>query len=97
MAGKKELTDDTLIAGPDSVQYTVQGQRAGSSGPLSPIFTVNFGQAPGGGFSATVLGGQVGCRRARRQLQRLSRWHPRGDDRGASTASNRVPPTASHR
>ncbi len=47
--------DDTLIAGPDSVQYTVQGQRADSSGPLSPIFTVNFGQARGGGFAASVV------------------------------------------
>lgn len=39
------------------MQYTVQGQRADSSGPLSPIFTVNFGQAPGGGFTATVMAG----------------------------------------
>lgn len=57
VSGKKEFVDDTLIAGPDSVQYTVQGQRADSSGPLSPIFTVNFGQAPGGGFTATVTSG----------------------------------------
>jgi hypothetical protein len=57
VSGKKEFVDDTLIAGPDSVQYTVQGQRADSSGPLSPIFTVNFGQAPGGGFTATVQAG----------------------------------------
>ncbi|GMU84513.1 MAG: hypothetical protein AMXMBFR47_43820 [Planctomycetota bacterium] len=53
--GKKEFIDDSLIAGPDSVQYTVQGQRADSSGPLSPIFTVNFGQAPGGGLTASVV------------------------------------------
>jgi len=57
VSGKKEFVDETLIAGPDSVQYTVQGQRADSSGPLSPIFTVNFGQAPGGGFTATVQAG----------------------------------------
>jgi hypothetical protein len=54
VSGKKTFVDGTLIAGPDSVQYTVQGQRADSSGPLSPIFTVNFGQAPGGGVTATV-------------------------------------------
>ncbi|MFN0137051.1 MAG: hypothetical protein ACKVS9_13150 [Phycisphaerae bacterium] len=75
MAGEKELTDDTLIAGPNSVQYTVQGQRAGSSGPLSPTFTVNFGQAPGAGFSATVLGGQVGCRLARLLFVEWSSGH----------------------
>lgn len=79
VSGKKEFVDDSLIAGPDSVQYTVQGQpltrdatsshvdaqrpsrvkgqRADSSGPLSPVFTVNFGQAPGGGFTATVHAG----------------------------------------
>ncbi len=57
LSGRKEFVDNTLIAGPDSVQYTVQGQRADSSGPLSAIFTVNFGQAPGGGFTATVMSG----------------------------------------
>jgi hypothetical protein len=30
-----------------AVQYTVQGQRANLSGPVSPIFTVNFGKLPG--------------------------------------------------
>jgi hypothetical protein len=55
VSGKKEFIDDTLIAGPDSVQYTVQGQRADSSGPLSPIFVVNFGRLPGGGVTATVM------------------------------------------
>jgi hypothetical protein len=54
VSGKKTFVDNTLVAGPDSVQYTVQGQRADSSGPLSPIFIVNFGQAPGGGVTATV-------------------------------------------
>jgi hypothetical protein len=57
VSGKKEFIDDTLIAGPDSVQYTVQGQRADSSGPVSPIFTVMFGQAPGGGLTAMVTSG----------------------------------------
>ncbi len=57
VSGKKTFVDDTLIAGPDSVQYTVQGQRADSSGPVSEIFTVNFGQLPGGGRTATVVEG----------------------------------------
>ena len=54
VSGKKTFVDDTLVAGPDSVQYTVQGQRADSSGPESPIFTVNFGRLPNGGLTATV-------------------------------------------
>ena len=57
VSGKKEFVDNTLVAGPDSVQYTVQGQRSDQSGPLSEIFTVNFGQAPGGGMTATVQAG----------------------------------------
>ena len=36
------------------MQYTVQGQRADTSGPLSPVFTVNFGRAPDGMRNATV-------------------------------------------
>lgn len=55
VSGKKEFVDDTLIAGPDSVQYTVQGQRADSSGPLSSIFAVNFGRLPGRGLTASVM------------------------------------------
>ncbi len=65
VSGKKEFVDDSVSFGPEvregihapAVQYTVQGQRADSSGPLSPIFTVNFGQAPGGGLTATVMAG----------------------------------------
>ncbi|MBL8879122.1 MAG: hypothetical protein JNG88_08385 [Phycisphaerales bacterium] len=57
VSGKKEFVDDSLVAGPDSVQYTVQGQRADSSGPLSPIFTVNFGRLPGGQVTASVMQG----------------------------------------
>lgn len=52
--GTKNFVDSTFFAGPDSVQYTVQGQRSDSAGPLSDIFTINFGKAPGGGFFATV-------------------------------------------
>jgi hypothetical protein len=48
VSGRKEFVDDTLVAGPDSVQYTVQGQRSDQSGPLSPVFTVNFGKLPSG-------------------------------------------------
>lgn len=49
ITGSKKFTDTTFFAGPDSVQYTVQGQRADSSGPVSDAFTINFGRAPGGG------------------------------------------------
>jgi hypothetical protein len=34
-----------------------QGQFADAAGPLSQVFTVNFGRAPGGGFTATVSSG----------------------------------------
>ena len=54
VSGKKAFVDATLVAGPDSVQYTVQGQRGDLAGPVSPIFTVNFGKLPDGGRSATV-------------------------------------------
>ncbi len=62
VSGRKEFLDDTLSFEPGvregihapAVQYTVQGQRADSSGPLSPIFTVNFGRLPGGGMTASV-------------------------------------------
>lgn len=47
--GSKMFVDTTFIAGPDSVQYTVQGQRAGLSGPVSDVFLVTFGQPGGGG------------------------------------------------
>jgi hypothetical protein len=67
VSGRKEFVDDSLIAGPDSVLYTVQGQRADSSGPLSPIFTVNFGRLPSGGFTASVMAsGQPGAYEATR-------------------------------
>lgn len=47
--GKKSFTDTTLLAGPDSVQYTIQGQRGNSMGPVSDLFTVNFGRTGGDG------------------------------------------------
>lgn len=49
VTGVKKFTDNTFFAGPDMVQYTVQGQRADQAGPVSPIFTVNFGRLPGAG------------------------------------------------
>ncbi len=52
-SGKKKFVDDTLIAGPDSVQYTVQGQRGDQTGPVSPVFIVNFGRLPGGRRTVT--------------------------------------------
>ena len=54
VSGKKKFVDTTLVAGPDSVQYTVQGQRADSTGPVSPVFMVTFGQLPSGGMTAFV-------------------------------------------
>ena len=59
VSGKKEFVDGTFLAGPDSVQYTVQGQRSDSSGPVSEIFTVNFGNLPGIGMAASVSGGGI--------------------------------------
>ena len=43
VTGSKAFTDSSFAAGPDSVQYTVQGQRSDQSGPVSGILTVNFG------------------------------------------------------
>lgn len=55
ISGKKEFIDDTLVAGPDSVQYTVQGQRGNLAGPVSPTFIVSFGRAPDGGFTTAFV------------------------------------------
>ncbi|MCB9852659.1 MAG: hypothetical protein H6819_06160 [Phycisphaerales bacterium] len=54
VSGKKKFVDTTLVAGPDSVQYTVQGQRSDSAGPVSQIFVVTFGQLSDGTSSAYV-------------------------------------------
>jgi hypothetical protein len=54
VTGAKKFVDGTLTAGPDFVQYTVQGQRADSTGPTSDVFTVNFGRAPNGALTAYV-------------------------------------------
>ena len=47
VTGTKKFTDKTFFAGPDFVEYTVQGQRSDQSGPVSEVFVVNFGQAGG--------------------------------------------------
>jgi len=64
VSGKKEFVDQTLFAGPDFVQYTVQGQRSDSTGPLSEVFTVNFGRLPGGAMTANVTTGGSGINAA---------------------------------
>lgn len=57
VTGSKKFIDTALLAGPDMVQYIVQGQRSGQSGPTSEVFTINFGQSPGGRRIASVSGG----------------------------------------
>lgn len=52
----KKFIDTTLEAGPDWVQYCVQGQRSSQSGPVSDALTINFGRAPGGGMTVTSSG-----------------------------------------
>jgi hypothetical protein len=44
VTGEKRFVDNSFTAGPDSVQYTVQAQRADSAGLESEIFTVRFGR-----------------------------------------------------
>jgi hypothetical protein len=59
VTGTKDFTDTTFNAGPDSVQYTVQGQRSTQAGPLSDILTINFGRGLGrsGAENFSVEGG----------------------------------------
>src|SRR5262249_1902804 len=58
-------TDTTFFAGPDSVQYTIQGQRADATGPLSEVLTVNFGRAADGSIQAVgTTGGEGGMQLA---------------------------------
>jgi hypothetical protein len=44
VTGERRYVDNTFIAGPDSVQYNVQAQRADSAGPLSEAFIIRFGR-----------------------------------------------------
>ncbi len=57
---KKEFVDETFVAGPDSVQYTVQGTRSGVLGTMSQVFLVSFGISPTGAMTATVSTGAPG-------------------------------------
>lgn len=59
ISGVRSFTDNTFIAGPDSVQYTIQGQRGPSAGLTSDPITINFGrQGPGRG-TVTVEGADL--------------------------------------
>lgn len=62
VTGTKKFIDNTFFAGPDSVQYTVQGQRSDSSGPVSDILIINFGRVSGGGFSVSTIANDTGER-----------------------------------
>jgi hypothetical protein len=66
VTGVKRFNDNSFIAGPDSVQYTIQGQRSDTSGPVSAILTINFGRAGGGGGAVAGAvagaGGQLGTK-----------------------------------
>ncbi len=46
--GRKAHVDETLPAGTEQVEYTVQGLRGRQCGPVSPILTVCFGRRPDG-------------------------------------------------
>ncbi len=56
ISGEKKFVDNNFIAGPDSVQYTVQGHRSDAVGPESDAFTINFGKTASGQVVATVAG-----------------------------------------
>ncbi len=55
VTGVKRFTDKNFFAGPDSVQYLIQGQRGDQSGPANSI-NVTFGQSPEGAMTAFVTG-----------------------------------------
>ncbi len=58
VTGEKRYVDNTFFSGPDRVEYTIQGQRADSAGPVSNVLTVQFGRT-GPGFSIVgVTGGE---------------------------------------
>jgi hypothetical protein len=57
VTGTKFYTDAGFSAGPDRVEYTVQGARAGTTGPVSNILVVNFGAGGGGGFQVFASDG----------------------------------------
>lgn len=53
-AGQKSYSDGTIPAGVENVQYTIQGQRADSTGPVSEVFTVSFGRPMSGEVTVTT-------------------------------------------
>ncbi|MBX3396679.1 MAG: hypothetical protein KF841_15060 [Phycisphaerae bacterium] len=87
VSGTKKFVDETLVAGPDSVQYTVQGTRANQVGPVSPIFTVQFGRSPDGGFTATATesGGTLAADKALVDAIVGSKPHPAAIAHAANT------------
>ena len=52
--GAKRFIDTSLDTGHDCVEYTVQGQRGGLTGPVSNILTINFGRSGHGGAVSHV-------------------------------------------
>ena len=61
VTGEKRYVDNDFFAGPDSVQYTVQGQRADRAGPNSDVFIINFGRS---GPGITITGTSTAARMA---------------------------------
>ena len=59
VSGERRYVDNSFLAGPDSVEYTVQAQRADRAGAESAIFTINFGVATRRG-TQTVTGTSEG-------------------------------------
>lgn len=51
---RKRFVDAALPAGSDSVEYTVQGQRSDTLGPVSGVCMVYFGQTSGGQMTASI-------------------------------------------
>lgn len=61
VTGERRFVDNTFVAGPDSVEYTVQAQRADSASPLSEIFVIRFGRnGPGRSLSIETSGANNG-------------------------------------
>lgn len=54
VTGEKRFTDETVPAGAERVDYTVQGQRGRRTGPLSEILVVTIGQVDVARDAATV-------------------------------------------
>jgi hypothetical protein len=63
VTGERRFVDNTFIAGPDSVEYIVQGQRADSASPLSEVFVIRFGRN-GPGRTLSIEGVNEGTNNA---------------------------------